>query len=91
MVTFLLTIAVLGILIFAGCRLNMYLYTRGVVGANSRTIRQMQSVESFSMYEGDFQGRDYGLRYARTGILMIAAVITVLSISLIVLLLAMLH
>ena len=85
MVTFLLSAVVLGLLIFAGYRFNMYLYAQGALGASSR---QMQSigVESFPvqpMRDVAMEVRDYGLRYARVGLLVIAGSVVVLVIGMI--------
>lgn len=95
MVTFLLTVAVLSALIVAGYRLNMYLYAQGAVGGNTRAIGSMQSVvvESFPMQpvrEAILRERDYGLRYARVGLLMIAVLLIALAVSLVVALFAVL-
>ena len=51
MLTFLLTIVVLSALIYTGYRLTMYLYSQGVVGTRSRTMRPTEStnMESFSI------------------------------------------
>ncbi|MEO7020558.1 MAG: hypothetical protein ABI234_10445 [Ktedonobacteraceae bacterium] len=90
MVTFLLTVVVLSAFIIAGYCLSMYLYTRGVVGANMQSVKDepllMQSVS-----EMDQRERDYGLRYARAGILLIAGILVALVVSLIVALSPVLH
>jgi hypothetical protein len=85
MFAFLLTVIVLSVLIFTGYRLNMYLYAQGVVGGSSR---QMQSVggESFlvrPVRAAEMEERDYGLRYARVGLLILASFLVVLVIGLI--------
>lgn len=85
MVAFLFSAVVLGTLIFAGYRFNMYLYAQGALGARSH---QMQSVgvESFSarpMQDVAMEVRDYGLRYARVGLLIIAGSVVVLVIGMV--------
>lgn len=92
MVTFLLSAVVLGTLIFTGYRFNMYLYAQGALGASSN---QMQSVgvESFPvrpMQDVAMEVRDYGLRYARVGLLIIAGSVVVLVIGMIAAIFALL-
>ncbi len=82
MLTFLVTIVVLSAFIYAGHRFNMYLYARGALGANSRRM-EPAGRESYparqSRAEALIEVRDYGLHYARTGIL-IFAVLTLLLV-----------
>ena len=96
MVTFLFTVAVLSAFIFVGYALNMYLYAQGVIRVRSRAFRQMSSFRSEALpvqsaYEMEHREMDYGLRYARVGILLILGIVAFLMISLIVALSAMLH
>ena len=85
MLTFLLSVVVLGTFIFAGYRFNMYLYAQGALGAHSR---QMQSIGGASFTGQPTQDlamevRDYGLRYGRVGLLIIAGSVVVLVIGMI--------
>jgi hypothetical protein len=96
MVTFLLTVAVLSAFIIVGYSLNMYLYARGVTGISARALRQMSSLrdEPFLLepvYIVGQRERDYGLRYARVGILLIASILVALVVGLMVALSAVLH
>lgn len=92
MVTFLLSAVVLGTLIFAGYRFNMYLYAQGALGARSNQLQSV-GVESFPahpMQDVAMEVRDYGLRYARVGLLFIAGAVVVLVIGIIAVLFALL-
>lgn len=86
MVTFLLTTAVIMASMVIGYRLNMYLYVRGAVGGKDRTLNSLQPVivESFPtqpVREVVMRERDYGLRYARVGILIIVALVLMLAVG----------
>lgn len=89
MATFLLTVTVLGISIYAGYRLNMYLFTRGAVGASLHQV-QPAGGPAHSSRGVPVVERDYGLRYARTGILILALVVALLASGLVVAILALL-
>lgn len=93
MLIFLLTVVVLSALIIAGYCLNMYLYTRGAVGFGTRALRRIRSTQDDlqTVYDIDQQERDYGLRYARIGILLIVGILLAVVISLIVALSTTLH
>ena len=81
----LLTILMLFASMYAGHRFNMYLYARGAVGRH----RQHMMRESHALRqvrEGSLvQVRDYGLSYARTGILIFAIVLLALVFSVVIL------
>lgn len=85
MVTFLVTAAVLSAFIIIGYRLNMYLYTRGAIGGYGRSgqmegdddVSYVRRVQEASLVKV----RDYGLSYARTGILVLALVILGVIVS----------
>lgn len=85
-VTFLLTVTVLSASIYAGYRFNMYLYARGAVGSGSRQMRSIVS-EPFPVSPvrkvAVMEERDYGLRYARIGILVIGSLAVALVVGLI--------
>jgi hypothetical protein len=92
MVAFLLTVVVIGALIYTGYRLNIYLYT---CGAMEVTANQMQPVvgETFGirpLRAVEMEERDYGLRYARVGLLFIAAFLLVLVVGLVIAIFAVL-
>lgn len=96
MVIFLLTVVVLSVFMVAGYRLNMYLYTRGVVGISTRARYHRQATQDEpslmqSMYEMDQQERHYGLRYARIGILLMVGILVALLAGLVVVLAAVFH
>jgi len=82
------TIAMLIALACAGYRLNMYLYTRGALGVHARQMSSLER-ESHSMrrkHEASLvQVRDYGLHYARTGILLFVILVTTLLLVLVAL------
>lgn len=91
MAAFLLTVAVLSTLIFAGYRLNMYLYAQGAVG----DIRHLQTAGTESLpfrpvRAAQMEERDYGLRYARVGLLILAFFLVLLVVGLVVALFAVL-
>jgi hypothetical protein len=91
MVTFLLSVVVLSALIFAGYRFSMYLYAQGALGAGSHRMESI-GVESFPvqpMHDVVMEVRDYGLRYARVGLLIIAGSVVVLVIGMIAALFAL--
>lgn len=85
MFAFLSTVIVLGGLIFVGYRVNMYLYSRGAVGIGSRQVQYAGA--DFSPIqparEVALEERDYGLRYARVGLLVVASIVVVLVLSVI--------
>jgi hypothetical protein len=76
----LITLAGLIAAMYAGYRFNMYLYARGALGARPRVLpaaeegRIIRDRDDASLIEV----RDYGLRYARTGILVVAIVLALL-------------
>lgn len=85
MVAFLLTVVVIGALIYSGYRFSMSLYTRGAMEVNSS---QVQSVggETFAvrpLRDVEMEERDYGLRYARVGLLIIAVFMVMLVLGLV--------
>ena len=88
MATFLLTVTVLGVSIYAGYRLNMYLFTRGAVGASLHQVQPaggaVHPARGVPVVE-----RDYGLRYARTGILILAVVTMLVAFGLVIAILAL--
>jgi hypothetical protein len=82
MLTFLVTIVVLSASIYAGYRFNMYLYAHRALGANSRRMapgRRASYPARQPRNDALIEMQDYGLRYARTGIL-IFAVLTLLLV-----------
>lgn len=88
---FLLTVVVLGLLIFAGYRLTLYLYSRGAVGVSSRQMQSVAREPSFIRPVRDvvLEGSRYGVHYARVGILMTAIVIIALMVVLVAVLASM--
>jgi hypothetical protein len=84
MIAFLLTMTVLGALIFAGYRSSKYLYLRGAMEVNSDSAQSI-AVESFSVRPvraAEMEERDYGLRYARVGLIVIGIVMLLLVLGL---------
>lgn len=86
MIAFLLTVIIIGSLMYTGYRLTIYLYT---CGAMEVTASQVQPVvgESFGirpLREAEMEERDYGLRYARVGLLIIATFLLVLVVGMVV-------
>jgi hypothetical protein len=85
MITFLLTAIVMSALTFSGYRLNMYLYTRGAVGGSSSSAQSV-AMDGFSVRpvrDVEMEERDYGLRYARIGLLIIASFLVILVVGLV--------
>lgn len=89
MLTFLLTVAVLGIASCAGYRLNMYLYASGALGKRARRM-QLAEAEAYPMSQPQDVPLDYGLHYVRTGFLMFVILISVIVVGLIALLVSVL-
>ncbi|HEY3993496.1 MAG TPA: hypothetical protein VGM01_11535 [Ktedonobacteraceae bacterium] len=93
MLTFLVTIAVLIASIYAGHRFNMYLYARGAVGGHARGMASVEE-ESYTVSNSNeaslIQVRDYGLQYARTGILIFAAIALLLVMGIVILIISVL-
>ena len=83
---FLLTVAVLSMLIFAGYRLNRYLYTQGAVGSSRRHLQTVgeESLPFRPVRAAQMEERDYGLRYARMGLLILASFLALLVVGLVV-------
>jgi hypothetical protein len=86
MIAFLLTVVIIGTLIYVGYRLNIYLYTCGAMGV---TGHQMQPAvgETFGirpLRAVEMEERDYGLRYARIGLMFIAVFLLVLVIGMVI-------
>lgn len=84
MVTFLLTMAVLGGLIFAGYRASKYLYVQGALGI-SPTDTQSAPAEIIlaqPVRAAQMEERDYGLRYARIGLVIIAVIMLLIVVGL---------
>ena len=88
MLTFLVTIAVLIASICAGYRFNMRLYANGALGENPRGMSTAGD-ESYPVLRNRdaslVRVRDYGLHYARTGILVLAVLVAVIVLILIAL------
>lgn len=85
MVAFLLTVVVIGALIYSGYRFSMNLYTRGAVEFSSSQVQPVVG-EPFAvrpLRDVEMEERDYGLRYARVGILIIAVFMIMLIIVLV--------
>lgn len=92
MVTFLLTAIVLSGLIFAGYRINMYLYLQGAVGSTSRSLPSIvETLPLASVVEEADLERDYGLRYARSVLLLATGFTIALVVSLVIVILMALH
>ena len=93
MLTSLVTIAALIASIYAGHRFNMYLYARGAVGGHAREISSVGE-ESYAVHRSHeaslIQVRDYGLQYARTGILVFAAIALLLVMGIVILIISVL-
>jgi hypothetical protein len=85
MIAFLLTVVVIGALVYSGYRLNIYLYTYGAMGAASDQVQPVGAEFGVRpLRAGEMEERDYGLRYARTGLLIIAVCLVLLVLGLIV-------
>lgn len=84
MLTFLLTIAVLGVASCAGYRLNMYLYASGALGGRARRTQPVES-EPYPLSRSQDIPLDYGLHYARAGLLIFAILTSVIVVGLIAL------
>lgn len=86
MFAFLLTVVVLSVLIVTGYRVNMYLYAQGAVGGSSRQTQLVEIEDEFfsvrPLRDVEMEERDYGLRYARVGLLLIALLMVVLVVGL---------
>lgn len=92
MATFLSTVAVLSALIAGGYSLNMYLFTQGSAGVRARALRRVRYLKSEpDVYDGGRWEKDYGLRYARTGILLIVGILLAMMLALAAALSAFLH
>jgi hypothetical protein len=75
----LVTIAILIASIYAGYRFSMYLHACGALGANARRMStfERESVSPRRKRDSSLvQVSDYGLRYARTGILIFAILVS---------------
>jgi hypothetical protein len=73
---------------YAGHRFNMYLYARGVVGGHARSMQSIVEESQIVHQSQDgalIQVRDYGLHYARLGILIFAIVTIVLVLGIVIL------
>jgi len=85
MVAFLLTGIVISTLIYGGYRFSMNLYTRGAVDLSSSQVQPFVG-ESFAvrpLRDVEMEERDYGLRYARVGLLIIAVFMIMLVLGLV--------
>ena len=85
MVAFLLTGIVIGVLIYSGYRLSMSLYVRGALEVGSSQL-QPGVGEPFAvrpLRDVEMEERDYGLRYARVGLLIIAVFMVMLLLGLV--------
>ena len=92
MVAFLPTMTVLGALIFIGCRVSMYLRRQGVMEVSSSSA-QSGAIGGFltrPVREAEMEERDYGLRYARVGILVVASMMILLALGLLIAIFAVL-
>jgi len=92
MITFLLTAVILSVLIFAGYRVNMYLYLRGAVGSSTRSISSL--VEAFPNSSSNEETRaeqDYGMRYVRSAFLIATVFIIIVGAGLALILLMALY
>lgn len=92
MIAFLLTVLVIGALMYAGYRLTIYLYTCGAMDISTNQVQPVVG-ESFGirpLRSVEMEERDYGLRYARVGILIIVAFLLVLVVGIVAALLAVL-
>jgi hypothetical protein len=85
MVAFLLTVVVIGALIYSGYRFSMGLYARGAMEVSSSQA-QSAGGETFAvrpLRDVEMEERDYGLRYARVGLLIIAIFMVMLVLGLV--------
>lgn len=84
MITFLLSMIVLAALVFTGYRVNMYLYSQGVVGTSSQVVNgKALSLEELPMKIGQkmaMRERDDSLRFARLYLVLIMGLAAVLVI-----------
>jgi hypothetical protein len=84
----LLTIAVLIVSMYAGHRFNMRLYAHGALGGHAGKMQSIER-ESYAVRRDRdaslVRVRDYGLHYARTGILIVAVLMLVLVFSVVIL------
>jgi hypothetical protein len=85
MVAFLLTVVVIGALMYTGYRLNIYLYTCGAMGVAADRVQPVAGEFSVRpLREVEMEERDYGLRYARMGLLVIAVFLVLLVLGLVI-------
>lgn len=93
MIAFLLTVLVIGALMYTGYRLNIYLYTCGAMDITASQVQPAAVGEPFGvrpLRDVQMEERDYGLRYARVGILIIVAFLLVLVVGMVAALFAVL-
>ncbi len=94
MLIFLVTLTVLIASIYAGYRFNMHLYAHGVLGDHSRKmayeVEESSSTVLSSRDNALPRVRDYGLQYARTGILVFAIMVVGIIVCLMALISAIL-
>jgi hypothetical protein len=91
MLIFLLVVVGLGALMFAGYRLNMYLYTQGAMGTSSRMQPAFQDASPVEPVREVMESQDYGLRYARVGLLLIVGFLIIMAVALVTTLFGVLH
>lgn len=83
---FLLTTALLVLAIYAGYRFNMYLYARGILGSHHMHSDEEGAYPTRRKRDSSLiRVQDYGLHYARTGLLAFAIVILAMVLILIAL------
>ena len=96
MLTFLLSVVVLGALIFAGYRITMYLYSQVAVGTRSRSRRDTdpEGIESFPIPVARRMAkreRNEDLLATRVGLALIIGFIAVLVVLALSILVPMFH
>lgn len=98
MLIFSLTVALLGVAICAGHRLNMYLYASGALGGREHRMRLAETqeyalaaeTETYPLSQPQDVPLDYGLHYVRTGFLMFVILTSAIVVGLIALIVAVL-
>ncbi len=68
----LFSVVTVGILLYVGYRISLYLYSHGAVVSQVSSLRMNQeAVQIHPGQELSMEARDYGLRYARVGLMIV--------------------
>lgn len=92
MLAFLITAIVIGGVIFYAFRFSMHLYTRGAFAQPSPSVSSIvERLPIVPVVEYSEIEQDYGMRYARSALLLIVGIASVVVVGVIVALLLVLH